>query len=413
MSSVRDYVDFDPSRPLLFRGVESSFVTINKQQVHHLFRPHRQSFAHNIVQECDRVDDSRCCEFITKEFPIEWRSLMWDLATRAPFERNLPMAWLEYFRIRRDTIEKLTDLQTQYNQEGTRTSVKSFLLQLSRYDFECVRCFCEIFEQRSNFRRFTLPMHIFIKQHQALRRKYGIPNGEALPADIGTCLLCMHCKTFKSFVNHKSPTGKISYLYAYGNSKTLIDDHTLALYCGKRNDKIDGKKRAAINHDYSSYITHETLEEAVIERQKKRFAKERRKEIKNATCAETELTSVNLLGTLLQWCGSLYTICPSCGNNMVYSESEFIKDSFYCGCCLSQAGELFSTISCAHCEAVRGNETWSPIVCLTDNSESTTIYLCSSCFKPWIRNASAVLKKSLIMEGLTKRWKKLSHPSNI
>jgi len=95
----------------------------------------------------------------------------------------------------------------------------------------------------------------------------------------------------------------------------------MKLYCGKRSEKVsDGKKKN---------VSIQGLEDiALTDRVKKRSAKELRKEIKNNMCSQTELTRINLIGRLLQFYGTLYTVCPSCGNFMEYNniscETHFI-----------------------------------------------------------------------------------------
>lgn len=412
MNTVRKCVCME-TNVMDFKGVETQLSIINKQQVHHLYRPTRHPFCHVVMMECEKLDDAACVDYISKKFPAEHRKLIYKMAIRTSNSKAHPYKWLEYFKVSKNTIKSLMYIQDIYIQEGSKSSLKQFLSKLSRYEFEAIRDFSEIFDRKINVRLFTLPVHVYKRQYTALRRKHCIPNGQPLPDDIGSTMMCLECKQFKGFVNTNDDKGKITNLYAFGHSKVLIDDETMKMYCGKRCDKVDGKKRHHPVSEYSSFMHTDTgaLEQVRSDREKKRSAKEVRKEIKNKTCANTELCKVNLLGRLLQFYGSLYTICPSCGNFMEMTSKYFTEDSFYCGCCI-QHGRLYTTVSCEWCHAVRGNESWNPISIVDDTGEEEkerNIYLCQQCHKPWIRNARSQLKLSIIRKGLTQRWKRLQH----
>lgn len=410
MNIVRRYDNFDPRDPFKFKHIESQFVQINKSQVHHLYRPHRSSFSKTVLQECERLDDAECLNYVTKYFKSEHKELMWQLAIRYESKKKqIPLQWLEYFNFKKENIQKITSIQDNYLFEGSKTNLKAFLKQLDRASFETLRAFCDVFERRINYRMYTLPAHIYVLQIKAIRRKYHIPNGQPLGSQHGTALVCLHCKTFKSFVN-KIVKGKTKNLMAYGHRKVLIDDDTMELYCGKRSEKLsDGKKRTLPDASIAGTLDHDILS-AANERVKKRTAKEIRKELKNNLCSQTKLKSINLIGRVLQFYGVLYTVCPSCGNFMEYSNKYFLKDTFYCGGCLSDNGELFSSIKCLFCKVPKKND-WTPVTCMEDG-EYTTINLCQDCHKPWIQT-SGILQKSLILEGLRENWKRLQHPANL
>ena len=219
----------------------------------------------------------------------------------------------------------------------------------------------------------------------------------------------MECKQFKGFIT-KRERGKIVNLFAYGHSKVLIDDQTMKFYCGKRSDKVDSKKRNQIVPEYSSFIDvdMEKIHKANEVRNKKRVAKETRKELKNSVCSKTPLVTIDMVGVLLEFYGKMYMFCPSCANFMQVTSENYTKDGIYCGCCI-QHGKLYTTVSCEWCKACKGNEMWSPITVM-DEDEEKTIHLCNSCLKPWIRNAETTLQLSTIRRGLQQRWKRLQHP---
>ena len=396
-----------------FRGVETQLSIINKQQVHHLFRPTRHIFCHAVVIECEKLDDSRFVDFISTEFPSEHRKLMYQMAIRTPGANEIPYEWLQYFNVSSETIKQMSHIQDLYIQEGSKSSLKGFLTGLSRYEFEAIRDFSEVFDCKMNVRLFTLPSHLYIQQCKALRRKNAIPDGAPLPADVGNTLLCLQCKQFKAFVNHIDPKGKITNLYAFGHSKVLIDDATMKLYCGKRCDKVDAKKRHHHVPEYSSFmdLEQEAIMKQNMDRNRKRAAKEKRKELKNNRCATTELCNINMVGILLQYYNNMFMLCPICANFMQVTSQHFTKNGIYCGCCI-QHGRLYTAVSCEWCKAVRGNETWSPISVIDDTADppqEKECYLCQSCLKPWIRNCGTKLPWSIIDRGLTERWKRLQH----
>ena len=409
MNTVRSSIE-DNANIMHFKGVEPQLIAINKQQVHHLFRPTRHLFCHVIINECEKIDDSKYIDYIRKETPLENKDIMYQMAIRTEELKCTPFEWLQYFNVKEDIIKNLKKVQDTYIQDGSKGSLKSLLEGMDRYTFECVRDLCEVFDRKNNVRLFTLPKHIYIQQCQALRRKHEIQNNCPIDQDTGSSYVCLECKQFKGFVTGIDK-GKVKNLYAYGHSKILIDDETMELYCGKRSDKVDGKKRNVIKPEYTSFIDvdYQRVMNANEIRHRKRQAKEKRKDLRSKVCSKTPLVSVNLLGVLLQYYGKLYTMCPVCANFMLVTSEHFTKDGFYCGCCM-QHGKLYTNVSCEWCHAIRGNESWTPIKVKDNENKEMNIYLCQQCHKPWIRNAETILPLDTIKKGLTQRWKRLQHP---
>ena len=406
MDYVRDYKQLGKDI-LDFPNIEQKLIYINKQQVHHLYRPKRLTFENTILSECEKHDESNCIDFIQKEFSDEYIDLMYKMSIRTKLELKIPFEWLSCFNVCNKTIRDIQNIQEIYNQEGSKTNLKQFIKSLSRYEFEAIRDFCTVFQRKKNVRVFLLPIHIYKQQYMAVKRKYKI---KGAIKDEGIAYICLHCKQFKGFTNHISK-GKRINLYAYGHSKILVEDDDLKLYCGKRCDKVDAKKRHNNLQQYSSFIHMPDGEKQSINitRQMKRESKEKRKDLKNNICAKTELVPVNLLGILLQFYDNMYTICPICANFMLFDSKYFTKDGFYCGCCI-EYGKLYTNITCEWCKVNRGNETWTPIL-VKKNGEETSIYLCSNCHKPWIRNSEGILDIETIRKGLINKWKRLQHPS--
>lgn len=421
MNSVRTYSHWDEEHPLDFKNVEMMLAAENKSQIHNLYRPVKAPFASTVITECDRLDEERCITHTRQKISREWTDLMYQIAIRTT-ENTIPFDLLKCFRVSHTTIATISQIQEVFNEEGSKTSLKHFLSNLCRSEFECVRDICDSYDRRTNIRIFTLPVHTYVGQCKALRRKHRVRHGQPLPDIAGEIMVCLNCKQFKSFINKHNAKGKAENLYAYGHKKVLVEYEftengpKLMTYCGRRCEKSDGKKR----HNYSStqFSSYMDVSEAQIrnqqtERNRKRQSKEIRKELSNVVCSKTPLVKVSLLGRILEFYGSLYTICASCGNPMEYNHYFMRERGFYCGCCLSSNGELYTTISCWYCSAIKHNESWSPVTVRSEEEPEVReqIYLCNGCNKSWTHD-TCPLKKSTIRRGLDNKWKKLQHPSN-
>jgi hypothetical protein len=421
MDAVRAFRHWDLDNPLDFKNVESTLAAENKSQIHNLYRPAKASFASTVITESDRLDEERCITNTHIKISHEWTGLMYQIAIRTK-ENIIPFDLLKCFQVSDSTIATISQIQEVFNEEGSKTSLKHFLANLERSEFECVRDFCDAYDRRTNIRVFTLPVHTYVEQCKALRRKHRVPHGKPLPDIAGEVMVCLNCKQFKSFINKYNSKGKAENLYAYGHKKVLVEYEftaqgpRLMTYCGRRCEKSDGKKR----HNYSSQqfssymdVTEQQIHNQQTERNRKRQSKELRKELSNEVCAKTPLVKVSLIGRILEFYGSLYTICPSCANPMEYNHYFMGKGGFYCGCCLSRNGELYTTISCWYCSAIKHNESWTPVTVRSedDPEKREQIYLCNGCNKNWTHD-TCPLRKSTIRRGLDNKWKKLQHPSN-
>ena len=233
------------------------------------------------------------------------------------------MSILNYFNVSKTTINMLRRLKDTYEKDGSRSQIRDFVKKLKRYDFECIRDFCQMVERRNNCCIFKLPRHIQEKQIEALERVHGTKN---LTTSAGKALVCLQCKQFKGFIAHKVNNKRVN-LYAYGQSKVLVDYNTCKLYCGKRSDKVDGKKRNNYSLEMESIWNSDQKEQDL--RNKKRKAKDIRKENYNKICSNTELVKVNLIGYIFLFYGSMYTVCPECGNFMKYSPKNISKHGLY------------------------------------------------------------------------------------
>ena len=382
MDVVRSMLDED--NIMEFIGVERYLTSINRLQPH-LYRPRKHAFCRVLMHECEHHDDLEGLASGRHEH----FTLMYDMLIRVPLDK-MPIAWLELFKVSRGTISQLQTFQETYNTTGSRSTLRTFIGKLVRYEFETVRALARAYDRKINVRMFTLPTHITVRQIQALRQMHNVPDGEEMHPTIGTTLICMECQQFKGFVAHRTAK-KVHNIYAYGQSRVLVDDNTGKMYCGKRCDKVDKKRHT------ETYAWEMALD--ACEKETRKTAKEQRKEEMNHLCASVELQKISLIGNMLQFYGHQYTICPKCGNFMKYNPNH-MYDGFYCGCCMEN-GHLFRTIRCEWCKSRQHLEN------VQVSGEKESIYLCKSCHKPWIRNASSVLDVSVIRKGLREKWKRL------
>ena len=190
---------------------------------------------------------------------------------RVPLDK-MPIAWLELFKVSRGTISQLQTFQETYNTTGSRSTLRTFIGKLDRHEFETVRALARAYDRKINVRMFTLPTHITVRQIQALRQMHNVPDGEEMHPTIGTTLICMECQQFKGFVAHRTAK-KVHNIYAYGQSRVLVDDNTGKMYCGKRCDKVDKKRHT------ETYAWEMALD--ACEKETRKTAKEQRKEEMN------------------------------------------------------------------------------------------------------------------------------------
>lgn len=367
-----------------FTGVERYLTSITRMQPH-MYRPRKHSFCRVLMHECEHHDDLNGLA----SGRYEHFELMYGMLIRIPLDK-MPLGWLSMFNVSDETIKSMEQFQSTYNTTGSRSTIRNFIGKLERPEFESIRALARAYDRKINVRMFTLPVHITVRQIQALRQMHNVPDGEPMHPTMGTTLVCMECQQFKGFVAYRT-SKKIHNIYAYGQSRVLVDDNTGKMYCGKRCDKVD-KKRHTETYEWEVAVD-------ACEKESRKSAKELRKEELNHLCASIELQKISLIGNMLQFYGHQYTICPQCANFMKYNPKN-MYNGFYCGCCMEN-GHLFRTIRCEWCRSRQHLEN------VQVTGEKDSIYLCKSCHKPWIRNASSVLDVNTIRKGLREKWKRL------
>jgi hypothetical protein len=367
-------------------SIESMLLAVNKSQTN-LYRPVKHPFVHFLLQEFERQDDANNVTVNTVNY--KHVELLYNMMIRVHSNNTIPYDWLKYFGAPKETYTRIIQIQYQMEQDGIKLPLRKHIASMSVDARRALRCIAIAYDRHINIRLFTLPVHITVEQIRALRQLYNVKNGEEAP-EMGNALICLQCKKFKGFVAHMK--GKnVTNLFAYGHSKVLIDFKTGSMCCGRRCDNTEKKRETS---------THEFENESVVQfRTKKRNAKELRKKIKNQMCASSPLVEVPLLGNVLQYYGNLYTVCPQCGSFMKYDPTK-LHNGMFCGCCIKD-GIRIGEIQCARCGDQ--HHLVDPIV--VEGGE--IVHLCKQHYKPWIREATCLLTKEIILRGLEEKWKRL------
>ncbi len=370
--------------------VESTLMQVNKQQLGNLFRPQRQTFTQTVISICERIDEQAHQNNPHVLFPMEYIHLLRHMVQRVN-RGKVRIDWLQYFNVKQSSIDALENMYQHYQQNTYRTDLRKLLQNSSRYDFESIReLFCAFQQNHQDIRIFHLPEHFYDSQCVALKRRYGFENDDEIKKHVGKVYLCLSCNMFKGFIVKKDL--KCNNLFANGHHKIIVDDETLKCYCGRRCEKTDTKKRKRIALE--SYLEGVELEEHRKRRAKKDW-KTQRKLIQNELCAQTECIEFNMLGCLLQFYGTLYLFCPSCGNPTTFNAEQYDKNGFTCGQCLKE-GTLYTNVSCFICNTYRGKDSWTTILCKMEEQNEESLPICNGCFKPWLRQYEQPIPKNIL-----------------
>lgn len=315
-----------------FQQVDAYLLGVNKSQVKHMFKQRRRTF----VEALDGL--------VQKEVQFPTPDAMYHAIIRWPHE--------DISLLKLDATEALVQMQENYSNTFVRANLKALVVSLPPVQQAVLRLYLNMVKRANSVRVFTLPLEWTERQTMALRRVYGT---DSLPSHAGSCCVCHVCKSFKSFVSDPRHPRSLT---CYGNSKLLIDDDTMQLFCGRKHER----------HEQSA-------------------------------CSSTPVVGVRLVGRILLWWGSLYTVCPCCANFMRFNPAHHSREGVYCGLCLADSGILKSELKCEWCHSKRNLTR----VMTTDKS----IRLCRTCHRPWIRSATTLLSLETIQEGLRCKWKTL------
>ncbi len=346
-----------------FDGVEDHLSSISKSQLQNLYRAQRLSFSQAIVSTCNRQDESNGIVDYYSQFSRDNRKLIREMAKR---ETNMEVCikWLTYFNVSTDTIEMLLNAEKHYQQQSIRNEVRKTLKNISRHDFEAIRCLFQTTHQtHEEIKIFDLPQHYVEKQLVALRRRYGIAKEEPLPEYVGIIYACLNCHTVKAFIS-KSTSKNVRD--ACGHCKVIVDDFTLKIYCGNKKSTSTTKKRKQVTDARAA----------------KREWKNKRKNLEAETCENTEILQICLTGKLLEYHGQLYLFCPECGLPSVY-QHEGHSDGWKCAMCRQNTTQVVGgQMTCGICEL--STSKWE--VLEVNDANKKFIPVCDSCEKPWMRD---------------------------
>lgn len=380
--------------------VESSLVSINKQQLRNLYRPQRQSFSQTVINICDKLDEVHRRVGIYQKFPIEYVTLLRTMAQKVP-RNGVRIEWLKYFNVQNQAIDSLLTMYKHMKQNTYRSELRKILQDLPRYDFEAIRALFAAFHQTHHaVRVFQLPKHYYDAQCRALRRRYGVSSEQKLSKHIGVVYVCLSCNSFKGFVVNKD--SKVNNLFANGHCKIVVDDETLKCYCGKRSEKSDSKKRKRIALD--TFLDEYDLEENRKRNLKKNW-KAQKKNALNERCAHTEIVQINMTGVILQFYGGLYLFCPSCGNPTTFHPKQHDKHGFTCGQCMKE-GTLYTSVSCNLCGVYRGKDTWTTVQTKNEFGNEETVAICNGCYKPWLKQYDGNIPFDIMQQQRQKCYRK-------
>lgn len=395
MDNVRQTIQKNVQQSSLIKDwlahIESNLMQVNKQQLGNLFRPQRQTFTQTVVTICDKIDENNRQINPHVSFPTEYHSIMREMVKRTP-RGTVNVEWLRYFNVKQESITSLVNMYQHYQQNTYRTDLRKLLQGSSRHDFEAIRELFYIYHQTHHeIRVFNLPQHYYVEQCRALRRRYGLTADEPLEDYVGEIYCCLSCNTFKGFTIKDD--GKCNNLFANGHHKIIIDDETLKCYCGRRCEKTDTKKRKRILLE--SFLDGAELDEHRKRDDKKNW-KTSRKAMQNDLCASTECLKFNMLGTILQFYGTLYLFCPSCGNPTSFKASQFDEHGFTCGQCLKE-GTLYTSVNCYICSTFRGKDSWTTIRMIDEEEkEESSVAICNACYRPWLRQYEQPIPKKIL-----------------
>lgn len=383
MDAVRRIVT---SNVMDLRGVEQCIKETSRGTTH-MYRPRKTTFGRVLLQECERYCETELIEEVHTTFPLAYEQLLYQMLIRAPTPR-IPFEWLQCFGVDKKTTQMLNDHETLFRTDGARCKLRACVKKFDRPLLERVYAMGKAFSKKNNVRVFTLPAHVTLLQLKALRNMHNIPNGVKAER-LGHTYVCFQCKQFRGFVVQRCGK-RIQNLCAFGHSKVLVDDVTKKVYCGRRFDNAT-KKRVAPQVEWEDALQ-------TVQKNKKQQAKDVRKAKQMERCALTELQHVSLAGNILQLYNALYTVCTRCGNFMKYNPANF-DGNITCGCCVTE-GVMFRDIRCMWCQS-------KTHVSKGIQVKEGKMFLCRTCFKPWIRNASVVLSTETIRQGLAEKWKRL------
>jgi len=188
-----------------------------------------------------------------------------------------------------------------------------------------------------------------------------------------TIYACACCKQLRAFVVDESSNGNA---WACGHQKVLLDDITGVVYCGKRIEKNSVPNRASGTESSRSYW----------------------KAQQSLMCGYSPLLRIDMDGTLLNFYGKLYMLCPGCICVMRLHAGRYHGGSIQCVNCSYRAATPSGT-RCFHCYTSSAN---LKTVALTQG----TVHVCPGCWRRWmtLNDVTNNIDKDTAHLAINERW---------
>jgi len=262
-----------------------------------------------------------------------------------------------------DSIASGNNIYPELKEKVVNNLVRQ-VFERSLKDFVVMKTIFKEIHEHCSVTIIPLPVHIYVKQVVALKKKFNIPFDKPLPEKLGTFLACVSCRSFKgplSVVRRKmrknTKKKKVSAekmkndrreyeYYIIGNQRVLIDEDTDRLYCkGNKNKNEDKKQTKNLfpNVPENSALSCKQKEDA-----EKKLIKNALKERNETKCNDTELTRISLVGNAFRFFGKCYVLCPSCATPFEYNWTKFGYGQLTCRKCPSKE-MLDRDIRCVFC----------------------------------------------------------------
>jgi len=361
---------------------ERCLTHVSKQKIRRLFarQPSQRDWEAALTLECEKfyAADSR-----------RGRSHHWGLLQRAALRAphtEMPLGWLRGMarrpedtpaqtlaRLRRlhALVPALTRARKAFFADGSKTVLRAVLSEAGSWDEALVEvaALAAVFRQKRTTHFCRLPAHVCVAQIRALRRVYRVPDGTPLaqcPPRMGVIGVCQECHTVRSFLTPKRAKAS-NGLVAFGYAQSLVDaQDPTAFYCGR--------KPAAGDREHST-------------RGAKTGKALRHARCFGTRCADTKLTSVNLIGRLLVFRGKhVLGICCFCGNFFCAKGLHWHGCLLACGRCIDKDGrKLYESTSCDWC----GKQCRTTHLAQLWTADRKKRQLCKTCTRPRFANAPA------------------------
>ena len=297
------------------------------------------------------------------EMPLHW---LRGMALRA--EDSTPAETLERARRLHALVPALAEAREAFFADGSKTKLRAVLSTAGSWDEGLVEvaALASVFRQKRTTHFCRLPLHVCVVRFvrfvactvcRTVRH-------EQCPPRMG--VMGVRVSTVRSFLTPKRAKAS-NGLVAFGYAQSLVDaENPTTFYCGR--------KPAAGDREHSSrgVKTGKALRHA---------------RCFGTRCANTRLTSINLIGRLLVFRGKqILGICCYCGNFFCAKGMHWHGCLLSCGRCIDKDGrKLFESTRCdwcgKQCRTTHLTQLWT--------ADRKKRQLCKTCTRPQFVNAPA------------------------